>query len=98
MNRKTIFATISLITLFSPVVFRADGPSFTFKLVSSSYDTVTLEPVLPTQFHATKLEGDNPATTFVQCTVITRKDGEGSHNFLKCGTAVYRVDGVLFSH
>jgi hypothetical protein len=98
MSLKTKLATLSLVIVLWPTVFHADGTQFTFKLVSSEYNTAILEPVLPVQIKMTKLEGDNPATTFIQCTIAERKDVEITQHVLKCGTAIYQISGVLFSH
>src|SRR6266566_8902524 len=77
---------------------RASGTEFVFKLVSGNGGTVVLQPVLPAQMQVTRLEGENPTTSIFQCTVVERKQADTTKHLLKCGSAIYSIDGILFSH
>ena len=90
--------TIVLLSLSLAPTFRADRPEFVFKLVSGNGSTVLLQPVLPTQLKMTRIEGEDPSTTIFQCTVLDRKQADLTLHLLKCGSGVYSLDAVLFSH
>jgi len=87
-----------LVLLSASPVLRADRPVFTFRLISSSPGGAVLEPMLPAWMKMTRVEGANPATSIFQCVVIERNQEDTTRHFLKCGTAVYSMDGVLFSN
>jgi hypothetical protein len=86
-----------LLIAATPVI-RANRPEFMFKLISSSGSSAVLAPVLPAQIRVMKLEGENPTTTFFSCEIIERRESDVTRHLLKCGTAIYDINGYLFSN
>jgi hypothetical protein len=93
-----IMFLIFVIALLAVEKVSAESPRFWFRMVRSSTSAVTIQPLMPVQLDADKLEGDNPTTTIFPCSLIQRQlEGESKPRyFLQCDTAIYEVKGYRF--